>query len=83
MALLGAAAKADPAALPALIGQLSRGDSVPADAMPLLVQAANKPDLGPQQLGQTIVALAKVQSDDGTRAALAALPRLKEAKGFG
>ncbi len=78
-----AAAKADAAALPALVGQLSRGDNVPTDALPLLIQAANKTDLGPQQLGQTIVALTKVQSDEGTRAALTALPRLQEAKGFG
>ncbi|MBI3881709.1 MAG: heme-binding protein [Verrucomicrobia bacterium] len=77
-----AAAKADPAALPALVGQLSRGDSVPAEAIPLLVKATGLPDLGPQQIGQAIIALAKVQSDDGTRAALGALTRLQSAQGF-
>jgi putative membrane-bound dehydrogenase-like protein len=76
-----ALAKNEPRLIPDAIAQLSTADSIPSDAVPLLVQAALMKDVKPTVTSQAVVALAKLDSAEGCSASLQALAQLSEIKG--
>ncbi|OAI58147.1 heme-binding protein [Verrucomicrobiaceae bacterium SCGC AG-212-N21] len=78
--ILALAAK-DAKLVPDAVGQLASAESIPAAAVPLLIQAAQMPDASPQTLAQAIAALAKTDSADGCRVSLTALVTLGKAQG--
>jgi len=80
--ILALAAK-DAKLIPDAVGQLATAESIPASAIPLLIQAAQTADAAPQTLAQAIAALARTDRADGCRASLAALVTLSKAKGSG
>lgn len=69
--------------VPDAVGQLASADTIPASAVPLLIQAANLTSASPQVLAQAITALAKTDSAEGCRASLTALVTLGKAQGSG
>ncbi|MEO6739144.1 MAG: c-type cytochrome, partial [Chthoniobacteraceae bacterium] len=75
-----ALAKTDSKVLPDLVAQLTSADSIPSEAVPLLVQAAQSKDFAAPIIAQAVAALAKVDSADGARASLQALAQLVEMK---
>jgi putative heme-binding domain-containing protein len=76
-----ALAKADPAHIPAVAGQLAAADEIPADAVPLLIQAARLPEASPTTYMNAVIALAKVDHSDGLTASFQALESLTRIKG--
>jgi putative membrane-bound dehydrogenase-like protein len=76
LARILALAKQDPAHLPAVTGQLAASDDIPAEAVPLLIQAARLEKAAPGTYAEAVMALAKVDSGDGVIASLAALDAL-------
>lgn len=71
-------AKRDPQFIPEAVAQLASADSVPAEVVPLLLQALKMPDAKTATLSQAIIALAKTDSAEGACASLAALKPLKD-----
>ncbi len=76
-----ALAKTNAKLIPDAVEQIATVDSIPSEAVPLLVQAAQLSDATPKTLSQAIIALSKTDSADGCRASLAAFHILKHAKG--
>ena len=73
-----ALAKQDPKIIPDAVAQLATAASVPADVVPLLLQALKMPDAKAATLSQAIIALAKTDSAEGVVASLATLKTLME-----
>ncbi|MFO1481995.1 MAG: discoidin domain-containing protein [Verrucomicrobiaceae bacterium] len=74
-------AKKDAKVIPDAVAQLATADAIPADAVPLLLQAlqeADKSVRAPVTLSQAIIALAKTDSAEGVSATLAAFDALKK-----
>ncbi len=65
------------------IAQMGSADNIPAAGIPLLIQAAGDNNASPAVLAQTIAALSKIDSKEGTSAMLQALVTLDQAKGAG
>ena len=76
-----ALAKTDAKLIPDVIAQIATADSIPSDAVPLLVKAVQMSDATPKVLSQAIVALSKTDNAEGCRASLAAFHVLKHANG--
>ena len=74
-----ALAKTDERLIPDAVAQLATADNIPSDGVPLLVKAAlskSDDERTASMVSSAIIALAKVDSDEGTRASLAGLARL-------
>ncbi len=82
-----ALAKQDAKVIPDAVAQLATADTIPADAIPLLIAAANSKDLNPQTaaatLANTLTAIAKTDSAEAWTAALNALVTLDAQQGSG
>lgn len=65
------------------VAQISAVDTVPTEAVAILIQAANDASSKPATLAQAIAVLAKVDSAEGGRAMLNALVSLDHVKGSG
>lgn len=76
-------AKKDPKLAPDAVAQLATADTIPADAIPVLVAAAKDESAKPATLAATIAAITKTDSAEAWSAALAALVTLDKAKGSG
>lgn len=76
-----ALAKQDPAHIPALAQQLVNADDIPSEAVPLLIQAAQIEDAAPTTYVGAIVALSKVNSEEGVKASFLAMESLEKIKG--
>ncbi len=76
-----ALAKQDPAHIPAMAGQLATADDIPAEGVPLLIQAARLPSAAMSTYVSAVVALAKVDSAEGVSASFQALESLGKMKG--
>ena len=80
-------AKQDAKVIPDAVAQLATADTIPADAIPLLVTAANSKELNPQSaaatLANTLTAIAKTDSAEAWTAALNALVTLDAQQGSG
>jgi putative heme-binding domain-containing protein len=74
-------AKTDSTLIPDAVSQLASAESIPSDAVPLLIQAAGLKDAPSTVLQNAVTALAKVDSIDGCRASLQALAELDKIKG--
>jgi putative heme-binding domain-containing protein len=74
-------AKQDPAHIPAVTGQLASADDIPAEAVPLLIQAASMENAAANTYMQAVMALAKVNSAEGLVASFTALARIKKISG--
>ena len=81
LARILALAKQDPAHIPAVAGQLATADDIPAEAVPLLIQAARLVDAAPSTYVGAVLALAKVNSAEGVNASFQALESLGKIKG--
>src|SRR5205807_1692646 len=68
----------DASLLPALVGPLSRGKTVPAKAVDLLVRAATAEDTPSAVRAQAVLALVKTDRADSFQAVLTALARLEQ-----
>ena len=78
-------AKQDSKVIPDAVAQLATADTIPADAVPLLVAAVQSAEKGgesvsPVTLSKAIIALTKTDSAEGVSATLAAFHFLKHAK---
>ncbi len=78
-------AKKDAKVIPDAVAQLATADTIPADAVPLLVAAVKSAETGDQSvspvtLSKAIIALTKTDSAEGVSATLAAFHFLKHAK---
>lgn len=73
-----ALAKQDAKVLPDAVAQLAVAETIPADAVPLLLQALKLPDVRTGTLSQAIIALTKTDSAEGVSATLAALAPLQK-----
>ncbi len=76
-----ALAKTDERLIPDAVAQIATADTIPGDAVPLLVKAAlsrSDDERAAPTVSSAISALAKVDSADGSRASLAGLVRLGE-----
>ena len=78
-------AKKDAKVIPDAVAQLATADTIPADAVPLLVAAVKSAEKGDQSvspvtLSKAIIALTKTDSAEGVSATLAAFHFLKHAK---
>lgn len=71
-------AKSDPKVLPELAAQLATAESIPGDAIPLLLQALKQPEAKTATISQAIIALAKTDSAEGVSATLTVLDVLKK-----
>ncbi|MEZ5388218.1 MAG: c-type cytochrome, partial [Prosthecobacter sp.] len=71
-------AKKDAKVIPDAVAQLATADAIPADAVPLLLQALKLADAKTSTISQAIIALAKTDSADGVSATLAAFEALKK-----
>jgi putative membrane-bound dehydrogenase-like protein len=80
-------AKQDAKVIPDAVAQLATADTIPADAIPLLIAAANSKQLDPQNaaatLANTLTAIAKTDSAAVWTAALNALITLDAQQGSG
>ncbi|MBB5031863.1 DUF7133 domain-containing protein [Prosthecobacter vanneervenii] len=80
-------AKQDAKVIPDAVAQLATAETIPADAIPLLITAANSKDLDPQSaaatLANTLTAIAKTDNADAWMAALNALITLDAQQGSG
>ncbi|MDI1313288.1 discoidin domain-containing protein [Prosthecobacter sp.] len=80
-------AKQDAKVIPDAVAQLATADTIPADAIPLLITAANSKQLDPQSaaatLANTLTAIAKTDSAAAWTAALNALITLDAQQGSG
>jgi putative membrane-bound dehydrogenase-like protein len=80
-------AKQDAKVIPDAVAQLASADTIPADAIPLLITAANSKELDPQSaattLANTLTAIAKTDSAEAWTAALNALVTLDAQQGSG
>ncbi len=72
--------KKNPALLPDLVSQLATAETIPADGIPYLIQAAQG-DWPAQTLARAVTTLAKTDSKDGCLASLHALDKLGSMKG--
>lgn len=70
----------DASLIPAATGQLARADHIPANAIPLLIQAATAESTTDITRSQAVMALAKTDSGDAFKAILTALPMLESGK---
>ena len=75
-----ALAKTNAKLIPDAVAQLASADSIPTDAVPLLIQAVQEKEIPANVIAQAVAALAKVDSADGARASLQALARLTAMK---
>lgn len=75
-----ARAKTEPALLPAIAAQLAQAEDVPANAIPLLITAAQADASSEAARAQAVIALTKTANADAWRAVLAALPRVMVSK---
>jgi len=73
-----ALAKQDPKVLPDAVAQLAVAETIPADAIPLLLQALKLSEAKTSTLSQAIIALTKTDSAEGVTATLATLPVLQK-----
>ncbi len=73
-------AKTDAKLIPDAVAQLATAESIPSEAIPLLVQAAQSKEFPENVIAQSVAALAKVDSADGARASLQALVQLTAMK---
>ncbi|MGV3661078.1 MAG: DUF7133 domain-containing protein [Prosthecobacter sp.] len=73
-----ALAKQDTKVLPDAVAQLAVAETIPADAVPLLLQALKLPEAKTSTLSQAIIALTKTDSAEGVAATLAALSPLQK-----
>ncbi|MCB1277035.1 discoidin domain-containing protein [Prosthecobacter sp.] len=71
-------AKKDAKVIPDAVAQLATADAIPADAVPLLLQALKMADAKTATISQAIIALAKTDSAEGVSATLAAFDALKK-----
>jgi putative membrane-bound dehydrogenase-like protein len=80
-------AKQDAKVIPDAVAQLATADTIPADAIPLLITAANSKELDSQTaaatLANTLTAIAKTDSAEAWTAALNALVTLDAQQGSG
>jgi putative membrane-bound dehydrogenase-like protein len=80
-------AKQDAKVIPDAVAQLATADTIPADAIPLLIAAANSKQLDPQSaaatLANTLTAIAKTDSAAAWTAALNGLITLDAQQGSG
>ncbi len=63
-------AKENPSVLPDAVAQLVAADSIPAEGVPLLIQAAGDAKAGSATLSQAIIALSKVDGNEAFAASL-------------
>jgi putative heme-binding domain-containing protein len=70
----------DAALLPSVAAQLAQADSVPANAVPLLIQAATAATTPTDARALAAQALVKTDSADGWRAILTAMPMVQASK---
>lgn len=68
----------DPSLIPSAVGQLSRTDKIPMSALPVLIKAATDESTPDVARANAVIALAKMDSADGVKAMLKALPRLAQ-----
>ncbi len=73
-----ARAAIEPSLLPAIAAQLANAESVPVNAIPLLVRTATADATSDAIRAQAVIALAKTDSADAWRAVLTALPRVRK-----
>lgn len=73
-----ALAKQDTKVLPDAVAQLAVAETIPADAVPLLLQALKLTEAKTSTLSQAIIALTKTDSAEGVAATLATLPVLQK-----
>ena len=76
-------AKKDPSLARQVVAQVSASDSVPTEAIPMLITAAKDPNAKPATLAQAIAAITRTDSADAWAAALIALEALDHTKGSG
>ena len=76
-------AKKDASLAPQVVAQVATADSVPTDAIPMLVAAARDENGKPATLAQAITAITKTDNAEAWAAALNALVALDHAKGSG
>ena len=69
-------AKSDVKVIPDLAIQLAGADAIPAEAVPLLIQAARSTEFSASAILHAITALSKVDSAEGARASLEGVVRL-------
>lgn len=70
-------AKQDAKVIPDAVAQLAVAETIPADAVPLLLQALKLPEAKTSTLSQAIIALTKTDSAEGVSATLATLSPLQ------
>jgi putative membrane-bound dehydrogenase-like protein len=75
-------ASKDSALIPALAGQLAKADAIPSSAVSLLAVSANDQTVAPAARAEAIIALAKANSGEATRAILTGLVALNDADGI-
>ena len=76
-------AKQDPKLAADAVAQLATADTIPADAIPVLIAAARDENSKPATLAGAISAITKTDNADAWSAALTALVALDKAKGSG
>lgn len=75
-----ALAMQDSSLIPSAAGQLSRTDKIPMNALPVLVKAATEESTPDVARANAVIALAKMDSAEGVKAMLTALPKLAQVK---
>ncbi len=75
-----AMASKDPTVIPAAVGQLARGKTIPPNAIPLLVRVASASETEEAVRSQAVVSLARTDSDAAVRSMLTALSLLDKAE---
>ncbi len=76
-------AKKDPTLAPQVVAQVASADTIPTDAVPMLIAAAKDEKATPATLAQAIAAITKTDNAEAWSAALTALTALDHAKGSG
>lgn len=66
----------DASLVPAAVGQLSRADKIPTEAVPLLIKAATDEATADIPRANAVIALAKADNAEAVKAMLAAMPKL-------
>lgn len=71
-------AEADPSLLPTVLSQLAEKDSIPPDAVPLVLAAAHAPESTGESLGQSVRILLSIEHPDVYPALITALSALSQ-----
>ncbi|MCB1061386.1 MAG: discoidin domain-containing protein [Verrucomicrobiae bacterium] len=69
-------AKENPKVIPDAVAQLATAETIPADGIPILLQALSREDSDLLTISNAVIALAKTDSSEGALGSLAALDRL-------